>query len=205
MHEPDPPQSSKKKWVLLSILALAVVLVAAAALLLLRPKNKKGDDVSTQKSSQLTSAASSSIDAETSSWKTYSDKLITLKYPDGWSIKQNQYVGGGNFNITPPGDPSSTGTGGYLGEDDSTDNAKTNDSKTYWQRAYNSDGSNKIIAENSDSVNGYDTYNVESKDSIGSTTYSVVGKAGVKITIYYPTNDKSNDTYETIVKTLRFN
>lgn len=201
--EVNPAQAPKKKWILLSILAVIAILIVVTVVLLSRPKNKEPDNTpSSQKTSQASSSPSSIIDAQTSSWKTYSDKLISIKYPAGWSIKQDQYVGGGNFNIIPPGDPNKRG---YLGEDNFTDNAKANSAKAYWQRAYNSDNFLKVIDENSDSVNGYDTYNVEAKDTTGTTTYSIVGKGSTKIVIYYPTNDKNNDTFENIVKTLRIN
>lgn len=200
--EPMSPQTSKKKWLLPLIIAVVAVVIALVAVFFLRSKNKS--DNNTPSSPKTSQASNSSLPApaakkdETSSWKTYSDSLIMLKYPSGWTIKQDPNADKGNLNVTPPG----ASFGGYLGEDNFTDNAKTHDSKTYWQTAYNSDGSEKIVAENSDPVNGYDTYNVEVKDSTGSTTYSIVGKIGIKIAFYYPTNDKNNDTYEKIVSTI---
>ncbi|HEX5456172.1 MAG TPA: hypothetical protein VFW77_02280 [Candidatus Saccharimonadales bacterium] len=200
---PEPPQAAKKKWVLpVAIGIILLILIAIAAILFLNSKDKDNNTSPSQKPSSAASVTNTSSSDETSSWKTYSDKLITLKYPPDWAIKPNATAGGGNFNITPPGDPDASG---YLGEDNFTDNAKTNDSKTYWQTAYNSDNSLKIVAENSDSVSGYDTYNVEARDSTRLTTYSIVGKSGLKITFYYPTNNKNNDTFESIVNTLRIN
>jgi len=195
----------KKRTVLVIVVIVAIVLVVVTIALIFilngQASKENNQNPSLGTSSNVTDNASIS-DEISSSWKTYSNNLITLKYPDGWSIKQDEYVGGENFNIIPPENPTITG---YFGIDSSTTNAKNNDSKTYWQRAYNSDNLSKIVSENSDSVNGYDTYNVEVRNSESSKMYNVIGKDGLKITFYYPVNDKNNDTYEMIVKTLRIN